>query len=401
MSRPGKAVFAPSPAGIVFRLVLCLGLILPASAGAAALAEDQTILYYLVEAQRQYVKTCNGLPMDGQARSLIPSESLRTLAGMAASSGRPLRDLLEAHGLADAPVFQARAAGASPQQVFSSILAQDCAGLMLPSLRYIGASGANGTWTLLMADREPVFGASSQGTGLPSPPQAPQVPQVPQEGVVPLEDQPGLPGSGEPAGAASGEPSPPSGDAPGGLPPPVSLPEIPAAPASPAAVPPPAVLEADIHPSTRQARIAGSGSGEDLLGLVNEARARGRRCGDDLLPPAPPLVLNPVLADVAMAQVQDMIRGGYFASTRPDGKTLGTRLSEAGYPWNDAAESIASASPPASRAVAAWLNQESQCRTLLSPAYTEAGSAFDGRRNYWVFTLARPLPAGPDAIRLK
>jgi uncharacterized protein YkwD len=107
------------------------------------------------------------------------------------------------------------------------------------------------------------------------------------------------------------------------------------------------------------------------------------------------------LTGVAEAQAQDMIRGGYFASTRPDGKTLGMRLSEAGYPWDDAAESIASVTPPAARAVSAWLGQENQCRTLLSPAYTEAGSAFDGRRNYWILTLARPLPAGSDAIRLK
>ncbi|MDR1360305.1 MAG: CAP domain-containing protein [Deltaproteobacteria bacterium] len=444
MSTLLKTLFAPLRAASLSCLVLCLGLAQPFSARAAALADEQTVLYYLVEMQRQHVKICNGVPMGGEARSLLPSESLRTLAGMAASSGRPLSELLEAHGLAGAAVFQATAKGDSPQRVFAGILAKDCAALMLPAYRYIGASNAEGAWTLLMADREPVFGASAPKAGS----SGPALPSArPQDGVVPLEDQPLDPVAPEPAARRPEDPrltgEPPSSPQESLLASPAPLPEIQAAPAQPSALssgsaapassgtappssvspvaappspassgavsssalapaPPASVSpEPAAHPSTRPVRVAGAFSAEDLLPLINEARARGRRCGGELLPPSPPLVHNPVLTEVAEAQIQDMIRGGYFASTRPDGKTLGMRLSETGYAWDDAAESIASVSPPASRAVAAWLNQESQCRALLSPAYTEAGAAFDGRRNYWVFTLTRPLPEGSEAVRLK
>ncbi|MDR2077155.1 MAG: CAP domain-containing protein [Desulfovibrio sp.] len=400
--------------GIIPRLVLCLGLILPSAARAANPADDQTVLYYLVEVQRQYKKTCNGVPADGSASSLLPSESLRTLAGLLASSAQPAQSLLEAHGLGEGAVFHATVTGDSPQEVFSRLLARDCAALMVPSRRYIGASSAGGAWTLLMADREPVFGAFSPEGANPS---GAAVPAASQDGVIPLEDPQILPADPDPANSReqppSADPSRPPEDAASGAEPPaapVSGPEPPAAPVSgpePPADPLPPPLsgepaaEPPSQPATRPVRIAGSSPGEDVLALINEVRARGRRCGEDFLPPVPPLVLNPVLTAVAREQIEDMIRGGYFASTRPDGKTLGARLSEAGYSWDDAAESIASVSPPAARAVTAWLNQESQCRVLLSPAYTEAGAAFDGRRNYWVFTLTRPLPEGSDASRLK
>jgi uncharacterized protein YkwD len=121
---------------------------------AAGFAEDHTILYYLIEMQRRATRTCNGTLMP-EAPSLMPSESLRRIAALSASSGRPVAQIAAESGLSDIPYLATTAHGSNPRQVFNVLVSGQCSAIMNPEFHYIGASAQNGTWTLIMAATEP------------------------------------------------------------------------------------------------------------------------------------------------------------------------------------------------------------------------------------------------------
>lgn len=117
-------------------------------AAAASLADDHTVLYYLIEMQRRYKKTCNGAPMP-EAAPLTPSEHLRGLAQAHAAGGA-------APGAASGlPLLVTTTQGATPQQAFNNLVASRCADLMRREYRYIGAAAQNGRWTVIMAPEDP------------------------------------------------------------------------------------------------------------------------------------------------------------------------------------------------------------------------------------------------------
>ncbi len=133
----------------------------------------------------------------------------------------------------------------------------------------------------------------------------------------------------------------------------------------------------------------------EALRLVNEARARPRRCGDRAFDPAPPLRLDPTLERAAAAHAQDMARRSYLEHRAPDGSTPGDRATRAGYRWQAVGENIASGVFSAREAVDGWLGSPGHCANLMQPNFTEMGLAFsvdiDSQAGiYWAQTLARP-----------
>ena len=126
-----------------------------------------------------------------------------------------------------------------------------------------------------------------------------------------------------------------------------------------------------------------------LLALVNEARAKPRRCGNDSFAAARPLRLNAALHGVADAHAADMARHSYFSHSGRDGSRVDGRASRAGYPWRAIGENIAAGQMQADAAVQGWLNSPGHCANIMSPAYTEMGAGFavNNRSNagiYWV-----------------
>jgi hypothetical protein len=109
----------------------------PVPALAAGLADDHTVLYYLVEMQRRVKKNCQGQPLP-EAPSLLPSGALRDLAAQSAKSGQP-PDAVAAASLAGTPWFAATAYGQSPQQAFDSLMDSQCRAVMGQDFRFIGA----------------------------------------------------------------------------------------------------------------------------------------------------------------------------------------------------------------------------------------------------------------------
>lgn len=126
-----------------------------------------------------------------------------------------------------------------------------------------------------------------------------------------------------------------------------------------------------------------------ILALVNEARARPRRCGAESFAATRPLRWSNTLQEAAAGHAADMARHSYFSHTGRDGSTVDDRASRAGYAWRAIGENIAAGQMQADAAVQGWLNSPGHCANLMAPAYTEMGAAFAVNTNssagiYWV-----------------
>ncbi|MGH6639777.1 MAG: CAP domain-containing protein [Polaromonas sp.] len=126
-----------------------------------------------------------------------------------------------------------------------------------------------------------------------------------------------------------------------------------------------------------------------VLALVNEARARPRRCGAESFAAARPVRLNATLQGIAVAHAADMARHSYFSHTGHDGSRVAERASRAGYPWRAIGENIAAGQMNAEATVQGWLNSPGHCANIMSQVYAEMGAAFAVNKQssagiYWV-----------------
>ena len=475
-------------------------LLLPGAspAVAAGFAEDHTILYYLIEMQRRANRTCGGERMP-EAPSLMPSESLRRLAALSASSGQPAARIAEKNGLAGIPFLATTARGTTPRQIFEALVSGQCSAIMNPAYQYIGASGQDGLWTLIMAAAEP-------GTVIPRPlpalppalpegetaapeltaqigSQTPVAPEPPAPEFLPLIAEPPAPAStvtmgghqinpesefapatpipvqefltdgrgrilpsdmgtappAELSGAAGTGPPLVRGPGPVILPPPAAAPVVapiamPQNPPRPGVVPledtrpPEAILHGDttfltpqpaappapaapvVQPGasaapavtmpirTTPSTARASTQEAHMLDLINAARAQGRACGGTAMPPAPPLRGNAMLDASAREHTGNMVSQGFFSSTTPDGRNLGTRITWAGYAWDLVAENLLAGRTLADEAVGRWLGNESQCRNLMDGEFVDIGIGFDPAGPFWSVIVAAPFkrPEPPE-----
>lgn len=126
-----------------------------------------------------------------------------------------------------------------------------------------------------------------------------------------------------------------------------------------------------------------------VLALVNEARAKPRRCGTESFAATRPIQLSARLQAVAAAHAADMANHNYFDHAGRDGKHVEERASSGGYRWRHIGENIAAGHTQAEAAMQDWLGSPEHCANVMSPAYTEMGSAFAVNNSssagiYWV-----------------
>jgi uncharacterized protein YkwD len=115
---------------------------------------------------------------------------------------------------------------------------------------------------------------------------------------------------------------------------------------------------------------------ERVLELVNDARARGARCGRRRMEAVRPLTLSPALTRAAAAHAADMAANGYMGHDGSDGSIVGTRANRAGYGWRSIGENVAAGQPDADAVMRAWLESPGHCANLMGPQFTEMGVAF-------------------------
>lgn len=133
-----------------------------------------------------------------------------------------------------------------------------------------------------------------------------------------------------------------------------------------------------------------------VLELVNAARARERKCGNEAYAPAPALRLRLALERAAHTQALDMAQRGYMSHAGSDGSTPGDRVKRAQYDWRAVAENVAAGQATAEAAVQSWLDSPGHCVNVMSPKFTEMGVAYVVNLDrpegiFWAQVFAAPL----------
>jgi uncharacterized protein YkwD len=126
---------------------------------------------------------------------------------------------------------------------------------------------------------------------------------------------------------------------------------------------------------------------QQVLALVNEARARGRRCGSHgVFAPAPALRLEPLLMAAARAHAADQADRGIMSHQGSGGTTPSQRVLAHGYHWMTVGENVATGQQTANEVVLAWLNSPGHCRNILEPEFKDMGIGMvidTAGRSFW------------------
>lgn len=132
-----------------------------------------------------------------------------------------------------------------------------------------------------------------------------------------------------------------------------------------------------------------------VLQLVNDARARGARCGERSFAPVAPLRLSDTLGDVAFGHAADMAQHNYFEHEDLSGRTPADRVRAIGYREKLVGENIAYGPTSAEEVVQGWLDSPGHCENIMDARFAEMGIALAAGQSvrhglYWVQLLVAP-----------
>jgi len=150
-----------------------------------------------------------------------------------------------------------------------------------------------------------------------------------------------------------------------------------------------------VGPPETSAPGAAAPSSTRVIDLVNEARAKPRRCGSARHAAVPPLAKSAVLDRVALAHAREMAARGRMSHEGADGSTPGERATRAGYDWRSIGENVAFGQASAEQVVAGWLTSPHHCENIMDPDFTDMGIgvAAGGRSGpYWSQVFGKPAP---------
>ena len=132
------------------------------------------------------------------------------------------------------------------------------------------------------------------------------------------------------------------------------------------------------------------------LARINAVRAAGANCGaNGVFPAVPALTWNAALTTASSAHSADMAALNYFSHTSADGRTLGTRVTAAGYAWSQLGENIAAGYAGIDSVMNGWIDSDGHCANLMSANFAEVGLACvpgtstSSYNTYWTMDLAR------------
>lgn len=129
--------------------------------------------------------------------------------------------------------------------------------------------------------------------------------------------------------------------------------------------------------SLLSAKLGDSASeGQQLLALINDARAKPHQCGSQRFNATAPLAWNALLASAADGHSRDMANKNYFDHKDRDGYMPGDRAELAGYIARQVGENIAAGQDSARKVVDAWLASPGHCANLMNPQSRELGAGY-------------------------
>lgn len=140
---------------------------------------------------------------------------------------------------------------------------------------------------------------------------------------------------------------------------------------------------------------------QQMLEIINKARAEARTCGDKEYAAAPPLKWNDALARSAQHPAEDMAAHSFFSHDGQDGRNPYQRMQAEGYRYSFAAENIAHGQQSVQAVLASWLKSPGHCRNIMNRHMTEIGMAVAHNPEtpadtttpaiYWVQNFASPF----------
>ncbi len=128
---------------------------------------------------------------------------------------------------------------------------------------------------------------------------------------------------------------------------------------------------------------------ERLLQLVNDARAKGCRCGGRYYKPVPPLTWNNKLEWAAQKHSRFMRRRNVLGHAGQGGSDAGRRISAEGYDWISYGENVAAGYGSDEATIKGWLKSKGHCKNIMSPKFKEMGMASSGQFYTQVFGARR------------
>ena len=134
---------------------------------------------------------------------------------------------------------------------------------------------------------------------------------------------------------------------------------------------------------------------EEMLNLLNRARASSRNCGFKIFTPAGRVAWNPTLARAALAHSTNMATKDFVSHKDPDGKDVSDRASIVKYQWSTIGENISAGRENSAEVVSAWLNSPVHCENIMNRSFTEIGAAcFHNKdtkyKTFWTVVFASP-----------
>lgn len=135
---------------------------------------------------------------------------------------------------------------------------------------------------------------------------------------------------------------------------------------------------------------------EQMVELINRARAESRVCGELPFSSAPPLIWNETLEGAALSHSVNMARKNFFAHRGPGGTHVGNRVDSLGYNWRVVGENIYGGIDTVVEAVEGWLESPGHCKNIMNPDFTEVGAACvqntrSHYESYWTQVFASPM----------
>ncbi|MBK5542474.1 CAP domain-containing protein [Pseudomonas sp. TH05] len=135
--------------------------------------------------------------------------------------------------------------------------------------------------------------------------------------------------------------------------------------------------------------------GQQLLQLLNAARAQPRQCGAQAFAASAPLAWNAQLGAAAEGHSRAMANQNFFDHKDRDGRTPGDRAELAGYAGGQIGENIAAGQDSARKVLDGWLTSPGHCANLMNPAFRELGAAYavDPKSDagiYWTALFGAP-----------
>ena len=129
---------------------------------------------------------------------------------------------------------------------------------------------------------------------------------------------------------------------------------------------------------------------EEVLSLVNQARAQGADCGSaGSFGAAPPLGMQSQLRCAARMHSLDMEVRGFFNHSNPDGDGPAQRAEFAGYSWSAIGENIAQGYPTPQAVMDGWMGSDGHCSNIMGSQYSHIGVGhYEG--NQWTQVFGSP-----------